>query len=92
MAHPRCPDERVNAQLAAVRLIREGKGVGMLPCYLGDTDPGLVRLPGFKPLPDLDMWLLTHADLMTAPRVRALMDHIRVHFGAVKALVEGTHV
>lgn len=83
---------RVNAPLAALRLIREGKGVGMLPCYLGDTDPDLVRLPGFKPLPDLDMWLLTHADLKAAPRVRALMDHIRAHFGAVKALVEGTHV
>jgi DNA-binding transcriptional LysR family regulator len=80
---------RVNAPLAAARMIRDGKGIGMLPCYLGDTDPGLVRVPGFKPQPDLDIWLLTHADLTSAPRVRALMDYIQEHFPAKKAYVEG---
>jgi DNA-binding transcriptional LysR family regulator len=71
---------RVNAPLTAARLIRDGKGIGILPCYLGDTDPLLARLPGVKPIPDLDIWILTHKDLASAPRVRALMEHVRKHF------------
>lgn len=80
---------RTSAPMVAARMIRDGKGIGMLPCYLGDTDPELVRVPGFKPTPDLDIWLLTHADLASAPRVRALMDHVQARFSALRAVVEG---
>lgn len=75
---------------SAARLIRDGQGIGMLPCYWGDTDPDLVRLPGFEPVPDMDVWVLTHADLKTNPRVRALMDFLYDAFGDLAPVIAGT--
>lgn len=54
---------------------KAGIGLALLPCYLGDIEPGLVRaLPG--PLPELtrELWVVTHADLRKTARVRAFFD------------------
>ena len=61
----------VNQMIAA----REGVGVAILPCVLGDAEPGLERaIPGV--LEDLarELWIVTHADLRRTARVRAYMD------------------
>ena len=73
----------------AVRMIQMGRGVGMLPCYIGDTDPGLQRLPETDPMPDMQIWVLTHDDLRQNPRVRALMDHLYEAFASIRPIIEG---
>ncbi|WP_422377618.1 LysR family transcriptional regulator [Roseibium sp.] len=75
---------------SAARLMRDGQGIGLIPCYFGDTDPGLVRLPGHDPVPDMDIWVLTHADLKTNPRVRVLMDFLYDAFGELAPILAGT--
>ena len=49
------------------RLIAAGAGVGVLPCFIGDRDPSLVRL-----LPEIvitrSFWLVTHQDSRHLPR------------------------
>ena len=77
----------VNSVAVATRLIRSGQGVGMIPCYQGDTDPKLVRFPGFDPVPDMSVWVLTHADLKTSPRVRVLMDHLYGAFDRIRPII-----
>ncbi len=74
---------------AAARLIEMGRGVGMLPCYFGDTHPGLVRLSEFAPVEDMQIWILTHGDLRKSPRVRALMDHLYAAFDVLRPVIEG---
>jgi DNA-binding transcriptional LysR family regulator len=58
-------------QLAAARA---GLGVAVLPCYLADPEPGLVRLlppiEGLRP----ELWLVTHEDLRRTARIRAAME------------------
>ncbi|MEH6741331.1 MAG: LysR family transcriptional regulator [Sulfitobacter sp.] len=78
-----------NTMGAAARLIEMGRGIGMLPCYFGDTQSGLVRLPEFAPIEDLQIWILTHEDLRKNPRVRALMDHLYEAFEDLQPLIEG---
>jgi len=78
-----------NTMGAAARLIEMGRGIGMLPCYFGDTHPGLVRLTEFAPIEDLQIWILTHEDLRKNPRVRALMDHLYDAFDELRPLIEG---
>lgn len=61
------------AQQAAAQ---EGAGLVMLPHFMGEMDPLLVRL-----LPDQinlsrDWWLVVHQDLQSVPRIRALIDFI----------------
>lgn len=76
-------DEAAAARGAAVRLrfsevalrhraVRDGAGASLLPCFLGDGDPALVRL--LPPPPELaeDVFLLLHE--RRRPAVRAVAD------------------
>jgi len=62
---------RVDSLAGIHAAVRAGAGLAVLPCYLGDADPELVRIG--SPLEDLsiDLWLLTHPDLRSVARIRA---------------------
>lgn len=55
---------------------RAGLGVVALPAFLGDGEPGLVRLPVAVPSPARDLWLVTYPDLRRSPAIRAVMDFV----------------
>ena len=50
-----------------------GIGLGVLPCYLADPEPGVRRV--LPPIAELtrELWLITHRDLRRTARVRACM-------------------
>src|SRR3546814_549588 len=66
---------RTNSLVNQLAAARAGIGLALLPCYLGDGDPGLVRLLA-QPLPELtgELWIVTHTDLKGTARVRAFFD------------------
>src|SRR3954451_6391355 len=69
-----------------------GIGLAVLPCYLGDPEPGLRRaLPG-GPVPALarELWIVTHQDLRRMGRVRAFFDAVCEGIESDRALIEGT--
>lgn len=74
------PDAPVRHQLfghvAQIEAARAGLGLTMLPCFLGDGDPGLARVPGSRPRPDRSLWLLLHRSLTRTARVRACVDFL----------------
>lgn len=55
---------------------RAGMGVLVLPTFLGDSEPALMRLPATVPSPTRDLWLVTYPDLRRSPAVRAVMDFV----------------
>ncbi len=61
----------------------------MPPCFLGDREPGLVRVPGAVPIPDRSIWLLSHAELRRTARVRAFIDFTTAAILDRRALLEG---
>ena len=69
----------INAQH---RLIASGSGIGVLPCFIGASDPALLRV-----LPEIQItrnfWLTTHLETRSFPQVRAmsqwLIDLVRNH-------------
>jgi DNA-binding transcriptional LysR family regulator len=74
-------------QLAAARA---GMGLAVLPCYLGDPEPGLVRaLPG--PIAELtsELWIVTHADLKRTARIRAFLEVVGEGLAAQRPLFAG---
>jgi len=79
----------VDTPALAAKMIAMGRGIGMLPCYIGDTDKGLTRVKGMEPIPDMQIWGLTHEDLRSNPRVRALMDHLYESFEKLRPVIEG---
>ena len=56
--------------------IRASAGLGILPCFAGDTDPDLMRLSPIIHHDKNDLWLVIHEDLRRAPAVRAVADRI----------------
>lgn len=62
---------RVDSLACMHAAVRAGSGLAVLPCYLGDADPALVRIG--EPVQELaiDLWLLTHPDLRDVARIRA---------------------
>ncbi len=68
-----CELSDISSHLAAARA---GAGVAGLPCFLGDADPGLVRLEQECPPFSRDIWLVVHRDLRRSAPVRAVMDFV----------------
>lgn len=87
------PHPKVRHNLPAhalqVEAAKAGMGLTMLPCFLGDREPGLVRVPGAVPIPDRSIWLLLRAGLRTTARVRAFVDFIAAAILDRRALLEG---
>lgn len=80
---------RADALLAAAHAALAGAGVAALPCYLADPLPGLRRLRGPIGQMATELWVLTHEDLRTAARIRALTDSLVVSLGRERPLIEG---
>ncbi|RWN55126.1 MAG: LysR family transcriptional regulator [Mesorhizobium sp.] len=64
-------------------LVAAGAGLSIFPCFVGDSDPRLVRVA--QPIPELetDQWIVTHHEERHAPPIRKVADRIaalmRVH-------------
>ena len=73
------PDRRVvfrcNSTAALAVAARNGVGVALLPCFVAEKDPGLVRLDGPEP-PEHELWLLVHGELRRSPPVRAVIEWV----------------
>ena len=72
-----------------LELARAGLGLTMLPCFLGDQDPDLVRVPGAVAIADRSIWLLLRPDLRKTARVRAFVDFIAAAILSHRSLLEG---
>lgn len=75
----------INAQY---RAIAAGAGIGVLPCFIGDSDPALRRV-----LPDIrisrQFWIVTHRDTNTLTRVRLGKDWIEHVIRSERSLILG---
>ncbi|MBG6160661.1 DNA-binding transcriptional LysR family regulator [Labrenzia sp. EL_208] len=76
--------------IALLAAVKAGIGVGRLPCFLGDPDPDLVRIPGMEPSRYLDIWVLTHPDLKNVARIRTFLRFAADAFKARSGLYLGT--
>lgn len=69
---------------------KAGMGLALLPCYLGDIDPGLRRVVD-TPITELrrELWIVTHADLRKTARVRAFFSIVGDGLMAKSSLLRG---
>lgn len=75
--------------MAKVQMAAHGMGMALLPCFLGDQDSRLVRVPAAHAIPGRDLWILTHEDMRKTARVRALLNHTRTSMKTMTSLLEG---
>ncbi|MEL6620625.1 MAG: LysR family transcriptional regulator [Pseudomonadota bacterium] len=72
--------------------VRAGIGATRMPCFLGDTDPDLMRVPGIDVMPYPPIWVLTHADLRGVPRIAAFTRFVSDALRALRPVFAGTAV
>ncbi len=88
------PTERVvyraNSMINQLIAAKAGIGLAVLPCFLGDPEPGLVRAVP-QPIAQLqrELWIVTHADLRKTARVRAFFDIVGEGLVAQSSLFAG---
>jgi DNA-binding transcriptional LysR family regulator len=76
----------VNAQAT---MIRTGAGIGILPCFIGDADDGLVRLLPERIDIRRSFWLVVHRDLRGISRVARFVDWLDALVVELRPLIEG---
>jgi molybdate transport repressor ModE-like protein len=81
---------RTNSLVNQLTAAKAGIGLALLPCYLGDGEPDLVRALG-APVAELtgELWIVTHADLKGTARVRAFFDVVGEGLARERGLFEG---
>ncbi|WP_426124361.1 LysR family transcriptional regulator [Pararhizobium sp. PWRC1-1] len=75
------------AQIAAVR---QGIGITTLPCFVGDADPLLVRVPDTNLHLYGTVWLLTQGETRKSKRVRLFTEFVSRRLAAYAPLLNGS--
>jgi DNA-binding transcriptional LysR family regulator len=83
------PAIRSSSITAQTRLIASGAGCGILPCFLGGTTPGLVRLLADRVAIERSFWLVVHRDMRRVARVEAFIGWLRDEVAAAQAVLLG---
>ncbi len=65
---------RLNDADSLLQAVRTGLGQTLLPTFIAEEDPGLVRLSPEPSVLDREVWLLVHPDLRPLPRISAVVD------------------
>ncbi len=74
-------------QLAAVRA---GVGITIMPCFVGDQDASLIRVPDIGISCYGKLWLLTHGETRKTKRLRLFCDFLKKRVKRYAGLLDGT--
>ncbi len=80
----------VDDTLLTQAALREGLGISILPCFLGDPDPALARYGAPDPAWNLGLWILMHPDLKRTARVLAFRNHLMEAVKQISDVFQGT--
>ena len=69
--------------------VRQGLGLTMLPCFVGDADPLLARVPGTGVRKHGTLWLLTQGETRKTKRVRLFTTFMVERLAAYAPLLAG---
>jgi DNA-binding transcriptional LysR family regulator len=87
------PEARVALRANSLLVLRDAAaahlGLAALPCYLGDSAAGLVRVHPPIAAMTTALWVLTHEDLRRSTRIRTFTEFAAAALARRRALFEG---
>lgn len=88
--HTRAEDRVLNADgvQSVTTAVKAGLGISVLPCFVAEGDPGLVRLTGAV-VATVEAFVVIPPDHRRTVRVRTVMDAVVALFEKERALLEG---
>ncbi len=72
-----------------VKACELGMGVAILPCFVGDSNPKLIRIPPYTTEAKYDLWLLMHPDLRKHTKIQQFVRYLTEQIGLLNPLFEG---
>lgn len=88
--HPDVPvGSIITDPYATVAAVGAGMGMSILPCFMGDTAPGLYRMPPGNRHNEMCLWILTHEDLRNTARIRIVTGFLADALLRHRDLLEG---
>ena len=82
------PIIRSNNGVVLLDAVLRGTGLSVLPCFIGDAEPGLQRLD-LVPDDGATLYLLVHKDMRKSPAVRLMMDAVTELFTEHNRVLHG---
>lgn len=73
-----------------VEATRAAAGIGLLPCFMADRHPDLVRLLADEVSVQLGYWLVTRPETLRRPEVSAVVDALRARMTEQRDVLLGT--
>ena len=68
---------------------RNGMGIAVLPCFMGDQDTQLVRIPPYTSEYKFDIWILSHPDMRSNRKILAFVRFMTEKLMNKRGLIEG---
>jgi molybdate transport repressor ModE-like protein len=78
-----------NASLGVGQACAAGCGLAVLPCFIGDQQPGLKRVSPLIEECTIDLWILTHPDLRNTVRVKTMFQGLYEELRRAAPLLAG---
>lgn len=76
-----------NSPSVQLEAVSKGIGIGLFPCFLGDSHPELERLPQAEPPEPREVWLIIHRDLRRVAKIRLVATAIANAFDRNRQLL-----
>lgn len=75
---------RSNSLTNVLSAIKAGLSISVLPCFVGDREPDLIRC--LPPVAELDgeVWLIVREDVKQATHIRAFVDCLSAHMNGLR--------
>jgi len=68
---------------------KQGMGVSILPCFNGDIQPEIVRIPPYISEGKYDLWILSHPDMRKNSKIQTFVRFMTEYLASQKDLIEG---
>lgn len=72
-----------DSSMVTWEMVKAGHGVSMLPEVLGEMEPRVEKVHSGVPSFEFPVWLVTHKELQTSPRIRIVFDFLVAKLGNV---------
>jgi len=80
---------KISNSLLQLEACKQGLGVSILPCFKGDTDPDIVRIPPYISEGKYDLWILSHPDMRKNIKIQTFVRFMTEYLASQKELIEG---
>ncbi len=88
--YPNCPSGLVIHDIQSRFLaLKNGLGLSRAACFMADSEPSLVKLDDNPSAQIYGLWVLTHPDLRSSPKIQALMKSMSEGLSQKKTQIQG---